>query len=229
MKCLEEMNFMKELRSAVRVLSSSSSNQTVIHFTNSKQQQSTLAIAHHHQKVIIRIINEMKTIPTNLSTAMATFFPVTAPRNQLPMIRHRCLFLFASLLCLLISASVPLASAVTVNGAVDHVSMTKEAALNRAQHLEKKKPLLLKNKKKKTKIESIGSNPDSNLNQSKSSVEEDLKGSFTSLLFPGATPEVYHTGDRIPIFVEFVESRKTQLPVKYFKMPGVCMAPSKEE
>lgn len=226
MKCLEEMNFMKELRSGFSA-AAAAIKQLFISPTASSSNQ--LAIAHHHQKVIIRIINEMKTIPTNLSTAMATFFPVTAPRNQLPMIRHRCLFLFASLLCLLISASFPLASAVTVDGAVDHVSMTKEAALNRAQHLEKKKPLLLKNKKKKTKIESIGSNPDSNLNQSKSSVEEDLKGSFTSLLFPGATPEVYHTGDRIPIFVEFVESRKTQLPVKYFKMPGVCMAPSKEE
>jgi len=103
--------------------------------------------------------------------------------------------------------------------------MTKEAAINRAKHLDKKKPLLLKNKRKKNKIESI----DSKSNSNRSSVEEDLKGSFTSLLFPGSTPEVYHEADRIPLFVEFVESRKTQLPVKYFKMPGVCMGPSKEE
>jgi transmembrane 9 superfamily protein 2/4 len=56
-----------------------------------------------------------------------------------------------------------------------------------------------------------------------------MKGSFTSLLFPGTTPEVYHEGDYLPIFVELVESRKTQLPVKFFQIPGVCRAPSKEE
>ena len=65
---------------------------------------------------------------------------------------------------------------------VDHVSMSKEAAELRAHHLNKKKPILKKS--------------------------EDI----TSLLFPGASPINYPDGDDIPLFVELVESRKTQIP-----------------
>ena len=83
----------------------------------------------------------------------------------------------------------------------DHVSMTKEAAELRSQHLAKKKPLL----------------------------KQSAETTFTALLFPGSTPEEYTTGDPIPVFVELVESRKTQLPVNYFQIPGVCSEPSKEE
>lgn len=94
----------------------------------------------------------------------------------------------------------------------DHVSMTKEAGRLRAQHLAKKKPLLTKTK------------PDADDSTNHA-------GSFTSLLFPGTTPEEYATGDRIPVFVELVESRRTQLPVNYFKIPGMCpeMSISKED
>ena len=65
---------------------------------------------------------------------------------------------------------------------IDHVSMSKEAAELRAHHLNKKKPILKKS--------------------------EDI----TSLLFPGASPVNYPGGDEIPLYVELVESRKTQIP-----------------
>ena len=122
----------------------------------------------------------------------------------------------------------------------DHVSMTKEAALLRAKHLDKKKPLMLNRKKHKpTHGNHHDNNYNSNGNNNGNNIDHDyqqydpsndsMAGSFTSLLFPGSTPEVYHHSDRIPIFVEYVESRKTQLPVKYFQMPGVCRAPSPNE
>ena len=65
---------------------------------------------------------------------------------------------------------------------LDHVSMSKEAAELRAHHLNRKKPILKKS--------------------------DDI----TSLLFPGASPVNYREGDDIPLFVELVESRKTQIP-----------------
>lgn len=120
----------------------------------------------------------------------------------------------------------------------DHVSMTKEAALLRAKHLDKKKPLML-NRKKHKPTTNNQDNKNSNGNNNGNNIDHDyqqydpsndsIAGSFTSLLFPGSTPEVYHHSDRIPIFVEYVESRKTQLPVKYFQMPGVCRPPSADE
>jgi transmembrane 9 superfamily protein 2/4 len=88
----------------------------------------------------------------------------------------------------------------TTAAALDHVSMTKEAAELRAQHLSKKRPLLSKK-------------------------SDSLQG----LLFPGMSPEEYIAGDRVNAFVELVESRKTQLPVNYFQIPNVCKAPSKDD
>ena len=134
----------------------------------------------------------------------------------------------------------------------DHVSMTKEAALLRAKHLDKKKPLMLNRKKHKQQTHGtttttttnnhdnyISNGNTSNGNNNGNNIDHDyqhydpsndsMDGSFTSLLFPGSTPEVYHLSDRIPVFVEYVESRKTQLPVKYFQMPGVCRPPSPDE
>lgn len=77
--------------------------------------------------------------------------------------------------------------------------MTQEAADLRSQHISKKRPLLAKK-------------------------SDSLQG----LLFPGMTPEEYSPGDRIPAFVELVESRKTQLPVNYFQIPNVCKEPSED-
>lgn len=82
---------------------------------------------------------------------------------------------------------------------LDHISMTKEAAELRSQHLRKKKPFMKK---------SI---------------------SISSLLFPGTTPQFYSAGEHLPILAELVESRKTQLPVKYFQIPSMCAEPSKAE
>ena len=91
----------------------------------------------------------------------------------------------------------------------DHVSMTKEAANLRSQHLLGKKPML------------------------KQSV------SITSLLFPGSEPIEYKRNDSvtftvnesesepfIPMFVELVESRKTPIHVDYYELP-VCPLPIK--
>lgn len=82
---------------------------------------------------------------------------------------------------------------------LDQISMTKEAAELRSQHLRKKKPFMKK---------SI---------------------SISSLLFPGTTPQLYTVGEHLPILAELVESRKTQLPVKYFQIPSMCAEPSKTE
>lgn len=81
---------------------------------------------------------------------------------------------------------------------VDHVSMTKEAADLRSHHLTKKKPILRK--------------------------EADV----ASLLFPGVKPDEYEEGDKIPMNVELVESKKTQVPFDYYKLP-VCRKPGKSE
>lgn len=82
---------------------------------------------------------------------------------------------------------------------VDKISMTKEAAELRSQHLQKKKPLLKKSL------------------------------SISSLLFPGTTAEIYSRGEHVPILVDLVESRKTQLPVKYFQIPSICKEPTRDE
>ena len=106
--------------------------------------------------------------------------------------------------------AVAAAAADQKEGNADHVSMTKEAGILRAQHLAKKKskPLF-------------------------SVLTHKQSDDFTSLLFPGTTPEEYSQGDRIPVYVELVESRKTQLPINYFQIPGMntCpeMIPSKQD
>lgn len=125
--------------------------------------------------------------------------------DRMPQIKKytsSAFLLFLSLISLSLY-SLPLVSA------NDHVSMTKDAALLRKQHLNKKKPLHMRKK-----------HPDE---------YGGIKGSFTSLLFPGATPTEYEENELIPVFVEYVESRKTQLPVKYFSMPGTCRPPNKAE
>ena len=100
---------------------------------------------------------------------------------------------------------------------LDHVSMTKEAANLRSKHLQRKKPILQKSV------------------------------SITSLLFPGTEPIEYTvasmsrsssrtnigtTGKKddssmemVPMFVEYVESRKTPIGVDYYELP-VCPQPS---
>eukprot|EP00557_Chaetoceros_sp_GSL56_P010206 CAMPEP_0176482232 /NCGR_PEP_ID=MMETSP0200_2-20121128/3264_1 /TAXON_ID=947934 /ORGANISM="Chaetoceros sp., Strain GSL56" /LENGTH=609 /DNA_ID=CAMNT_0017878531 /DNA_START=277 /DNA_END=2103 /DNA_ORIENTATION=+ len=103
--------------------------------------------------------------------------------------------------------------------------MTKEAAIVRAKHVAKKKPITFR----KNGVSGLQHHDDTAGAEHDHNYDAVMKGSFTSLLFPGTVPEVYHDGDYLPIFVELVESRKTQLPVKFFQIPGVCRAPSKEE
>jgi len=49
--------------------------------------------------------------------------------------------------------------------------------------------------------------------------------SVASLLFPGVAPEEYAADDKIPMWVELVESKKTQVPFDYYDLP-VCPGPS---
>ncbi len=70
----------------------------------------------------------------------------------------------------------------------DVVGMTKEAAELRSYELRKKK---------------------------KKGILKRKEASLAQVLFPGASPEEYVAGERIPAFVELVESKKTQLPFEY--------------
>ena len=74
---------------------------------------------------------------------------------------------------------------------LDHVGMTKEAAELRSQYLRNKKPFL----RKKTTV--------------------------SNLLFPGVSPEDYVKGESLKIFAESVESKNTNVPFDFYKLP-VC-------
>lgn len=80
----------------------------------------------------------------------------------------------------------------------DMVSNTAEAAQLRSWQLRKKKRKGLVRKKEK---------------------------SLSSILFPGVSPEEYEPNEAIPIMVDLVESRKTQVPYKFYDLP-VCQSPS---
>eukprot|EP00956_Cyclotella_meneghiniana_P000026 scaffold49_cov73-Cyclotella_meneghiniana.AAC.4 len=82
----------------------------------------------------------------------------------------------------------------------DQVGMTKEAAELRSYELRKKKMKGLIRKR---------------------------EASLTQVLFPGASPEEYMDGEPLPAFVEAVESKKTQLPFKYYDLP-TCPMPSEK-
>lgn len=49
--------------------------------------------------------------------------------------------------------------------------------------------------------------------------------SLAAVLFPGVAPEDYAVGEEIPVWVELVESKKTQVPYQYYDMP-VCPGPT---
>jgi len=49
--------------------------------------------------------------------------------------------------------------------------------------------------------------------------------SVATILFPGVAPEEYMEGDQIPMWVELVESKKTQVPFEYYDLP-VCPGPT---
>jgi len=79
----------------------------------------------------------------------------------------------------------------------DMISNTAEAAELRDWQLRKKKRKGLIRKKEK---------------------------SLASILFPGMSPQEYGANEPIPIMVDLVESRKTQVPYKFYDLP-VCKAP----
>ena len=74
---------------------------------------------------------------------------------------------------------------------VDMISDTKQAAALRSYELRKKKMRGMFRKREK---------------------------SLSSILFPGLSPEEYQKYEAIPMNVELVESRKTQVPYKYYDL-----------
>ena len=79
----------------------------------------------------------------------------------------------------------------------DAVSNTPEAAALRSYQLRKKKSRGIIRKREK---------------------------SLSSILFPGMSPEEYDPNETIPIQADLVESRKTQIPFKFYDLP-VCKPP----
>jgi len=51
--------------------------------------------------------------------------------------------------------------------------------------------------------------------------------SLSSILFPGASPEEFSENEVVPIYVDLVESRKTQVPFKFYDLP-TCPEPPRE-
>ena len=78
----------------------------------------------------------------------------------------------------------------------DEVSNTPEAAALRAYRL--------RNKKRKGLIR-----------------KRDV--SLSKVLFPGVSPEEYMTGEQIWMYVDLVESKKTNVPFEYYDLPGCPM------
>ena len=49
------------------------------------------------------------------------------------------------------------------------------------------------------------------------------KTDLASILFPGATPEPYIAGEEVLMYTDNVNSRKTQVPYDFYKLPGCAM------
>jgi len=47
---------------------------------------------------------------------------------------------------------------------------------------------------------------------------------LASILFPGVSPETYVTGEEVLMYTDLVNSKKTQVPFKFYKLPG-CEEP----
>eukprot|EP00529_Nitzschia_sp_RCC80_P009737 CAMPEP_0113523676 /NCGR_PEP_ID=MMETSP0014_2-20120614/45826_1 /TAXON_ID=2857 /ORGANISM="Nitzschia sp." /LENGTH=772 /DNA_ID=CAMNT_0000421769 /DNA_START=109 /DNA_END=2427 /DNA_ORIENTATION=- /assembly_acc=CAM_ASM_000159 len=81
---------------------------------------------------------------------------------------------------------------------VDEISNTAEAAMLRNYRLRNKKRKGLIRKK---------------------------EASLSQILFPGVSPEEYMAGERIWIYADLVESKKTQVPYEFYDLPG-CPLPT---
>ena len=81
---------------------------------------------------------------------------------------------------------------------VDEISNTAEAAMLRNYRLRNKKRKGLIRKK---------------------------EASLSQILFPGVSPEEYMPGERIWIYADLVESKKTQVPYEFYDLPG-CPLPT---
>ena len=82
---------------------------------------------------------------------------------------------------------------------VDEVSNTAEAALLRNYRLRNKKTRGIIRKK---------------------------EASLAQVLFPGVSPEEYNNGEQLWMYVDLVESSKTQVPFEFYDLPG-CKMPTR--
>jgi len=46
---------------------------------------------------------------------------------------------------------------------------------------------------------------------------------LASILFPGVSPDVYPTGEEVMMYTDLVNSKKTQVPFEFYKLPGCAM------
>jgi hypothetical protein len=47
---------------------------------------------------------------------------------------------------------------------------------------------------------------------------------LASILFPGVSPETYSEGEEVMMYTDLVNSKKTQVPFEFYKLPG-CAVP----
>ncbi len=105
---------------------------------------------------------------------------------------------------------------------LDHVSMTKEAANLRSKHLQRKKPIL----QKSVSITSLlfpGTEPIEYTVAGMSSSSSSSSSSSANMGTTGTKDD--SSMEMVPMFVEYVESRKTPIGVDYYELP-VCPQPS---
>lgn len=50
------------------------------------------------------------------------------------------------------------------------------------------------------------------------------KADLASILFPGVSPETYFSGEEVLMYTDLVNSKKTQVPFEFYKLPG-CTVP----
>ena len=105
--------------------------------------------------------------------------------------------------CRMLVCVVVLMMTVCVNSSEsegDHVGMSEESVMLRKEMLKKKKmKLWFWNRKSSS--------------------------DFASVLFPGSEPVDYELQSAVPMFSELVQSKKTQMPYHYYKLPIVCPRP----
>lgn len=78
-----------------------------------------------------------------------------------------------------------------------------------------KQQKLLQEKKKKRRQNSLFRRGAASASSASSSTVD-----FTSVLFPGMTPELYEPNERVELIADLVQSKKTHVPYQFYNLPG---------